>query len=438
MLLVKSHIERDGSGYVTLRPQDDEDMWHAYNIISKGDQLRASAVRRITAESATGSTSSYRMHLKLTIQVDRVLYSALAQSDPTAAADPLKSTETSATATAASSGTAGTTTLHISGKVTSENEHVKKGAFHTLDLEIGRDFTIIKGEGEWDSIARERIKEMTEPGRGADVGAIVCGEGVANICIITNHTTIVRQRIDVPVPRKRKGGGTALGADRAHSKYLMQVYDAVNRHFNFDELKVLIIASPGFTKETVYSFLLDEAVRQNNKALTQAKSKFLLLHSPTHHVHSLAQILSSPEVSAQLKDTKFAQEGVMLEKFSKMLDENPLRAWYGESHVFKAAERGAIGKLLVSDELFRAPSVARRKRFVKLVEDVKAYGGEVLMFSSMHESGQQLNQLTGIAAILTYPLDIEVVEEEERLEQEDAARKAAEEAGESPDGAGQS
>ncbi|GAA5956015.1 hypothetical protein JCM8115_004387 [Rhodotorula mucilaginosa] len=432
MLLVKSHIERDGSGYVTLRPQDDEDMWHAYNVIAKGDQLRASAVRRITSESATGSTSSYRMHLKLTIQVDRVLYSALAQPDVAAAADPLAANGGS-TAAAASSGTAGTTTLHVSGKVTSENEHVKKGAFHTLDLEIGRDFTIIKGEGEWDSVARERIKEMTEPGRGADVGAIVCGEGVANICIITNHTTIVRQRIDVPVPRKRKGGGTALGADRAHSKFLMQVYDAVNRHFNFDELKVLIIASPGFTKETVYSFLLEEAVRQNNKALTQAKSKFLLLHSPSHHVHSLAQILSSPEVSAQLKDTKFAQEGVMLEKFFKMLDENPLRAWYGESHVFKAAERGAIGKLLVSDELFRAPSVARRKRFVKLVEDVKAYGGEVLMFSSMHESGQQLNQLTGIAAILTYPLDIEVVEEEERVEQEEA-RKAAEEAGETVDG----
>lgn len=40
-------------------------------------------------------------------------------------------------------------------------------------------------------------------------------------------------------------------------------------------------------------------------------------------------------------------------RFFKMLEENPLRAWYGESHVFKAAERGAIGKLLVSDELFR-------------------------------------------------------------------------------------
>ncbi|KPV78587.1 uncharacterized protein RHOBADRAFT_65945 [Rhodotorula graminis WP1] len=419
MLLVKKHIERDGSGFVTLRPQDDEDMWHAYNLISKGDELRGSAVRRITSESATGSTSSHRVHLRLTIQVENVLYSALAASADAAAAAASDPSSSSAPSAAAASGTAGTTTLHVSGKITSENEHVKKGAYHTLDLEIGRDFSIIKGEGEWDSVAQERLREMTEPGRGADVGAIVCGEGQANICIITNHTTIIKQRIDVPVPRKRKGGGTALGAERASGKFLNQVYDAATRHFNFDELKVLIIASPGFTKETVHSFLIEEAVRQGNKALLSAKSKFLLLHSPTHHVHSLTQILSSPEVSSQLKNTKFAQEGVMLEKFFKMLDENPLRAWYGEGHVLRAAERGAISKLLVSDELFRAPSVARRRMFVKLVEDVKAYGGEVLMFSSMHESGQQLNQLTGIAALLSFPLDIEVIEEEERVEAEE-------------------
>lgn len=35
----------------------------------------------------------------------------------------------------------------------------------------------------------------------------------------------------------------------------------------------------------------------------------------------------------------------------------------------------------------------------------------------------ELNQLTGIAAILTYPLDIEDVEEEERLNALDAAEK---------------
>lgn len=35
----------------------------------------------------------------------------------------------------------------------------------------------------------------------------------------------------------------------------------------------------------------------------------------------------------------------------------------------------------------------------------------------------ELNQLTGIAAILTFPLDVEVVEAEERAATEDAQRQ---------------
>jgi hypothetical protein len=41
--------------------------------------------------------------------------------------------------------------------------------------------------------------------------------------------------------------------------------------------------------------------------------------------------------------------------------------------------------------------VQRRKQFVKLVEDVKAYGGEVLIFSSMHESGQRESFCWGLS-----------------------------------------
>ena len=79
----------------------------------------------------------------------------------------------------------------------------------------------------------------------------------------------------------------------------------------------------------------------------------------------------------------------------------------------------------------RASDPLERKKYVALVEGVQRKGGEVLRFSSMHESGQrkpnapsilrlgidvfqELNQLTGIAAILTFPLDVEVVEMEER------------------------
>jgi protein pelota len=64
-----------------------------------------------------------------------------------------------------------------------------------------------------------------------------------------------------------------------------------------------------------------------------------------------------------------------------------------------------------------------------MVEAVRARGGEALIFSSMHESGQQLDQISGIAAILTYPLDVEIVEMEEQEEKDRLAREKAEGAG---------
>lgn len=36
-----------------------------------------------------------------------------------------------------------------------------------------------------------------------------------------------------------------------------------------------------------------------------------------------------------------------------------------------------------------------------------------MVFSSMHSTGTRLNELTGIAAMCTYPLDMELIEQEE-------------------------
>ena len=50
----------------------------------------------------------------------------------------------------------------------------------------------------------------------------------------------------------------------------------------------------------------------------------------------------------------------------------------------------------------------QRNKYTALVEEVRMAGGEAIIFSAMHVSGEQLNQLTGVAAILRFPLpDIE-------------------------------
>lgn len=77
------------------------------------------------------------------------------------------------------------------------------GSYHTIDLELNNNFTIIKDE--WDSLALERVEEACDITKQADVAAVVCQEGLANLCFLTKNMTIVKQRIETPIPRKRKG-----------------------------------------------------------------------------------------------------------------------------------------------------------------------------------------------------------------------------------------
>ncbi|KAH9938222.1 eRF1 domain 1-domain-containing protein [Fomitopsis serialis] len=387
MKLVGKYIDRDRSGHVTLRPEDDEDMWHLYNIISEGDRVRAPAIRRVQNVSATGSTESHRVRLSLTLAVTRVAWSPSTAS----ASDP-------SSADASSSASQATASLQITGRVAVENPHVKMGAFHTLDLEANRDVRIEKEEGGWDSVALGRVEESCVPGRGAEVAAVVCGEGSAIFCLLSEHMTVILQRLEVPIPRKIATGSS--GHEKGLTKFYSSLYASFLRHIPFSNpgLRAIVIASPGWVRDAVLDYIMAEASRTGNKALMGARNKFLKVHVNSPHVHSLVEVLKSPEIISQLKETKFAREGMMLDKFFKMLGTDEMRAWYGPDHVALAVDRGAVGTLLISDELFRASDAGLRKKYVALVEDVKQRGGEVLIFSSMHESGQQLNQLTGIAA----------------------------------------
>jgi protein pelota len=94
------------------------------------------------------------------------------------------------------------------------------------------------------------------------------------------------------------------------------------------------------------------------------------------------------------------------------MDVDPDKAYYGYDHVAKAHQQLAIDSLLVTDELFRASDVKTRQRYVQLVEGVRQNGGHTYVFSSMHVSGQQLQQVSGVAAILRYPLpDLDELED---------------------------
>jgi len=405
MRLVKRNINSDGSGSVTLCPEEPEDMWHAYNLVLVGDYMTASAIRRVTTESSsTGSTASQRMHMNLTIKVKSLDF------DPQAGQ------------------------LHVAGQIARENKHAKVGQHHTLDLELDRNFTIDKvvegpdGGAGWDSIARTQLTEAIDPNKSTEAVAVVMQEGLGNICFLTSHQTVLKQRVEVSVPRKRTGAGRSADHDKGLQKFYNLVLDTLLRQLeglleNKDSSATfpVLLASPGFVAQGFLRYINETAQAKGDKLLQDLvkRKAFVVVHSSSGHLHSLNEVLTSPEVKATLKDTQYARETSVMDDFFSLLRRDDGRAWYGPKEVEQAVEKGAVGRgggiLLINNSLFRSQDVATRRRWVSLVDRVREVeGGEVRILSSDHESGKRLDGLGGIAAILTFPIeDMDDVDDEQ-------------------------
>lgn len=371
MKLVHKSIEKGLSGSIALIPEETEDMWHVYNLVSVGDRVRASTFRKVTTQGSTGTRTSNKVRTTLTISVEDIDFDTQACK------------------------------LRLKGRNVEENEHVKMGAYHTIDVEPNRKFALFKNE--WDTVSLERVDVATDPSKTADVAAVVMQEGLGHLVLISGSLTLVRAKIDMAVPRKRRAA--VQQHEKALARFYEAIFQAILRHVNFDVVKCVLLASPGFTKDQFYEYMMAQAATlPEAKILLENKAKFVLVHASSGFKHSLKEVLQDPALQSRLADTKATEEVRALETFYKTLTTEPLKAFYGEKHVLRAAQAQAIECLLISDKLFRAQDVATRKRYVKLVDDVREFGGEVKIFSSMHISGEQLEQLTGVCAILRFPM----------------------------------
>ena len=45
MKVKQKSVEKDGGGTVTINPEEEEDMWHVFNLIAENDRVKASTVR---------------------------------------------------------------------------------------------------------------------------------------------------------------------------------------------------------------------------------------------------------------------------------------------------------------------------------------------------------------------------------------------------------
>ncbi|THU68610.1 hypothetical protein C4D60_Mb08t05690 [Musa balbisiana] len=280
------------------------------------------------------------------------------------------------------------------------------------------------GQDIWDSVALDILHQACDPAASADLAVFLMQEGLAHLFLIGKRESRTRMFHLGTTTCAINPIDCQNRTNKALKKFFENVLQAFLKHIDFKVVRCVVIASPGFTKTPTVTesnvhveldqfrdYLLLEAERRELRPIIENKSRLILAHSNSGYKHSLKEVLDAPTVMSLIKDTKAAQEVRALKDFFTMLSNDTARACYGPKHVEVAHERMAIQTLLITDGLFRNSDIATRQKYVKFVESVKDSGGTVHIFSSMHVSGEQLAQLTGVAAILRFPLpDLEDIE----------------------------
>mmetsp|Transcript_5096 Transcript_5096/g.8843 ORF Transcript_5096/g.8843 Transcript_5096/m.8843 type:complete len:379 (+) Transcript_5096:373-1509(+) len=370
MKLLQKSVDKDWGGLVKLVPDNTEDLWTLYNTVAVGDFVTATTLRKIAKETASGAKDTERIKLRLCVEVEAVDF------DPEAGE------------------------LRIRGKNTTENEHIRNGAYHTLEIAPSRALTIQKDA--WDTVALELLEQACNPAASADLAVVLIQEGLAHLVLVGGSCTLTRARVETNMPRKR--GAALAGYEKALNKFLENIFQAIVKNVDFQVVQCLVIAGPGFTKEQLQTYIQQQAVKQDMKEIMSNKSRIILAHASSGYKHALKEVLSAPAVMSKIKDTKAAKEVRALEAFYSMLTHDSARAFYGPGHVMAAAESLAIDTLLITDSLLRSMDKQTRTQWVAVVEAVRDANGTVHIFSSMHVSGEQLQQLSGVAALLRFPL----------------------------------
>jgi len=388
MKLVKRQLPEELEGHiVSLYPEDDEDMWHTYNLLLPGDILHAPASRKLHLErDGVETNKTVRVRTDMAIQVVRTSF------------DPI------------------TSILRVSGIIVAQSEVGARGAAQSVDLEPHRAFSIIRPNPEdWDSVAQETLQQALSDDKNGALAAVVMQEGLANICLITQFRTIHKTRVESVVPRKRD---TSSLQDAGMRRFFDKTLNSLMRAADFTQSRPLLLASPGFVAEDFKKYIASKGRDTSDKVLTGIGNMATVVHASAGHVHSLNEVLQSPEVRTKMKNMRYAKEAQLMDTFFEKLKVDDGRAWYGTKAVTKAVEEGAVGSgggvLLINHSLFRSMDLDTRRKYVRLVDKVRADGGQTRVLSSDHDSGKRLKMLGDIAAILSYPiLDLDEDEEEE-------------------------
>lgn len=342
-------------GIIEVVPETLDDLWHLSHIIEPGDLVSSKTTRRI--QDSTGERLRSDRGIKKTfflgIRVENMSFHKYSGK------------------------------LRATGIIEHGPEDlVPLGSHHTLDLKLNYSIKITKER--WSRWSIKRLKEAIKASKKPSAIVVAIEDDVADLGILRQYGIEYYGPITGSVSGKRI-------IQKNRKKVMNEFFDEVAATIeNFKGIQSIIIAGPGFWKGDFYDFLKDKYPEQAKIAVVESTG--------AGGRAGISEVLKKGILEKMATEGRIAHEMRLVNEVLEEIGRSSKLVTYGKSQVKDASNAGAVEKLLVIDKL------VRQRDTEKIMDTVENMGGKVMIISSEHDGGKQLEALGGITALLRYSM----------------------------------
>ncbi len=330
-----------GTGEISLRVQNFDDLWHLYNIIECGDLVFALTTRRDEARAdALRAERGEKKKMRLGIRVEKVEFHEFEDW------------------------------LRVHGVIEEGPQDI--GAYHTLNITADDDLSIRKtwSRNQLDILERAE-KDVEKP--------------LVTILAIDDEEAAIAQLREYGVKK------LATIASGRSGKYFTSKGDRSNEYFD-EIIQVivscgkpgpLIIIGPGFAKEGI----ADYGRKKNPEVFGECQ----LISSGQSGIAAIQEVMKKGLGSKILEDSRVGTETRLVELLLAEIGKDGMYS-YGADETRAAATAGAIDTLLVTS------TAARDRRFESIMESASESNAKVVVVSELHDAGKKLESRGTISA----------------------------------------
>ena len=332
---------------VRLRVDTLEDLWTLSNLLSPGDFVYSVTVRRVVDKSKKRPDSGHKEVIKIKLKLEKAEFHKFSNR------------------------------LRLTGVIESGTPEnlIDFGSHHTVNLELG-DAIII--EKAWKKYELNIIAKAEKKSPKVVIVALDKDEAVFGLL---KDYGVESSTLHVNIPGKDQPDLIAQAEQKFHS----QVLSTIQRY----EFEKLILCGAGFFKDNFFEYL-----KQNAKELAP---KIMMEHTGSYGENAISEVLKTGLLHKLAQDSKLAHEVEVLQSLLTQISKEG-KCVYGFKETEDASNMGAIQTLLITDLLLRSGKAS------SILSATEKNKGEIVILSTEHETGQQLDGLGGIAALLRFKI----------------------------------